>query len=135
MENGILKIQTLVTLEVNYQELAGVEIDKTQKALDQVIKKKYSPRKGVVEVKKYVPMQKGSLSPNRDFHATASDFHCMRIILRGWRSTGKLNENELDVLAGYGSKRFKTMTPEEKQNFIDFFKSIVLRINQLKALK
>lgn len=131
MNNGVMTIEAKIRMEVSYEEfssVADVPLTPAQrnKYLPAGLKKKVSPSR--------LPREKGSYSANREFSATASDFHAIRVILRGWRKIGKLNENEVEVMVGYARTFFATMNQETKQNFLDFFHAVRLRLSQKEAL-
>ncbi len=130
MACGKLEVEAKITMEVNYEELSSL----AEIPLNGKPKATYTPSmKNRIPLSK-MSLPKGSCSPDRKFECTASDFHCIRILLRGWRKAKKLNENEVDVMTGYSGKFFSSMTAEEKQNFLEFFHAIRERLNQAKAL-
>ena len=130
MESGVLKVTAQISLEVNYEELSSLaEIPTNHQP-----KRTYTPRCKPSTAASRMPKAAGSYSSKRDFQATASDFHCIKVILRGWRKAERLTANELDVIAGYGGKFFTSMTPEEKQTFLQFFYAVRTRLDQKDAL-
>lgn len=123
---GQLSIKATITMGVSYQELSSLA--------ESPAKRTYTPRCKPSIAPSRFNKPAGSYTASRSFEATASDFHCIRVILRGWRKSGKLTDNELDVIAGYADKTFKSQTPEEKATFLQFFYAVRSRLDQKKAL-
>lgn len=130
MQSGKLNVSAKISLEVNYEELSSASEVDTHRAP----KRSYTPRCKPSIAPSRMPKPSGAYSKDRKFEATASDFHCIKVILRGWRKAERLNENELDVMAGYGGKFFTSMTAEDKANFLSFFHSVRTRLDQAEAL-
>ena len=130
MVAGQLSISAKISLGISYQELGT--LSNVTSELKQ--EKSYTPRCKPSVARSKMPMKAGSFTASRTFEATASDFHCIKVILRGWRKSGRLTDNELEVIVGYADKRFTTMTQEEKQNFLAFFYAVRTRLEQKKAL-
>ena len=130
MVAGQLSIKATISMGVSYQELESL----SEVATHREPKRTYTPRCKPSVAPFRMPKPKGSFSKDRKFEASASDFHCIKVILRGWRKAGRLTENELDVIAGYGGKFFTSMTPEEKQTFLQFFYAVKARLDQKDAL-
>lgn len=130
MNAGQMSITATISLGVDYQELSSLqEIPTNGKP-----RASYTPSMKEKAPRSKMPMKTGSFVASRSFEATASDFHCIKVILRGWRKIGKLTENELDVIVGYSDKRFASMTQEEKQTFLQFFYAVRSRLDQKAAL-
>lgn len=131
MKNGILSVDAKISMEVNYEELMGT----AEVPTNHIAKRTYTPRMTDKAPRSKMPMKTGSYRADRQFEASASDFHCIRVILKGWRKAGRLTENEIDVMLGYAGKFFKSMTQEEKSNFLNFFFAVRTRLDQKDALR
>lgn len=130
MLEGKLKVEARISMEINYEELSSLsEIPVNGKP-----KRTYTPSMKDKAPRSGMPMKSGSYSKDRNFEAIASDFHCIKVILRGWRKAGRLTENELEVIVGYSDKRFTGMTQEEKSTFLQFFHAVRSRLDQKDAL-
>lgn len=130
MTEGKLKVEARISMEINYEELSSLsEIPTNGKT-----KRTYTPSMKESAPRSKMPMKSGSYSSSRTFEATASDFHCIRVILRGWRKSNQLNENEMDIVTGYAGKFFVSMSQEEKSNFLSFFYAVRTRLDQKKSL-
>lgn len=130
MVEGKLKVEARISMEVNYEELSPL----SEVSTNGQPKRTYTPSMKDKAPRSKMPMKTGAYSKDRTFEAIASDFHCIKVILRGWRKAGRLTENELEVIVGYSDKHFKSMTQEEKQTFLQFFFAVRTRLDQKEAL-
>lgn len=67
---------------------------------------------------------KGSLTIDREFEYTKDDFNCIRKILADLRKQGKLTDDETEKMASFAGKFFKSMSQEEKEEFMGLFQTV-----------
>jgi len=132
MKDGKLIMSASISLVVNYEELEFLQ--HTKKVSEGSVSAPKLPEAKRKYAKRDWKKPAGAYNAQREFQCTPEDFNCIRVVLRGWRKAGKLNESEMEVMTQGAGKFFSGMTDADKKDFLSFFHLVRERLNNQKAL-